>query len=193
MINITRYDLGSDILNNEIIDVDYEEILSSSEDTDGNDDKNEIVVNADPISALLSGVCGIVNNITNAAKEYGICKQQERTKREAIKAQMKVEIEKINSQKEICLKVLDKQYEIKMFQMQAFYEQYSMALKDASDSIHGAIEVAKESKNFSDVCALLEMERNILKDSTDAELKFMELSNSSQLAIDGGSKLLEMR
>ena len=176
----------------DFIDVDYEVISSDNDDSEKNQG-SDITINADPVSALISGVCGIVNNVTNAAKEYGMCKQQEKTKREAIKAQMKVEIEKINTQKELCLKILDEQYEIKMFQIQAFYQQYKTALGDASAAVHGAIEVAKESKNFSDVCALLEMERNILKDSSEAELKFMEMSSNPKLAIGGNKGLLEIQ
>lgn len=172
------------------IDTDFEEIPADKKEN-GND--VDITVNADPWSALITGACDVVNNITNAAKEYNICKQQEKTKREAIKAQMKVDIEKINAQKEIYLKYLDDQQEIKMFQIKSFYEQYSGALKDASAAVHGAIEVAKESKNFTDVCALLEVERNILKDSSEAELKFMEISqnNTSYLATNPIKGLIE--
>jgi len=177
----------------EVIDVDYEVISTEDNDSKGNGKGTDITVNADPISAAISGVCGIVNNVTNAAKEYGMCKQQEKTKREAIKAQMKVEIDKINTQKELCLKILDAQYEIRMYQIQAFYQQYKTALDDASDALHGAIEVAKETKNFTDVCALLEMERSILKDSSEAEMKFMELSSNPRLAVGGNNGLLEMQ
>lgn len=162
------------------IDTVFEEVPT---DNETNDKDIDITLNTDPLSALITGVCGVVNNITNAAKEYGICKQQEKTKREAIKAQMKVDIEKINAQKEIYLEYLNQQHEIKMFQIQSFYNQYSEALKDASAAVHGAIEVAKESKNFTDVCALLEFERSILKDSSEAELKFMEISQTNNCYI----------
>ncbi|MGN0605544.1 MAG: hypothetical protein ACI4JM_03380 [Oscillospiraceae bacterium] len=168
----------------EYIDVDY---TMMSEDENADDKNTDIIINTDPASAAISGIVGVVNNITNAAKEYSICKQQEETKRAAIKAQMKVEIEKINMQKEICLKVLDEQHEIKMIQIQAFYQQYKTALDDASAAVHGAIEVAKESKNFSDVCILLETERNILKDSSEAELKFMEISQKNNYRIQSNS------
>lgn len=164
-----------------VIDVDYK-ILSADNDENAPEKQDtDITINADPISALISGFCGVVNGLTDAVKEYNICKQQEQTKRAEIKAQMKIAVEQINAQKELCLRVLDHQHEIAMLQIQEFYKQYRMALEDASSAVHSALEVAKESKNFSDVCALLEMERNILKDSSEAELKFMELSSHAQL------------
>lgn len=175
----------------DFIDVDYEEIPSDNDDS-GN--KNpDITINADPVSAAISGLCSVVNNVTNAAKEYGICKQQEKTKREEIKAQMKIEIERIHAEKEWCLKVLDEQHELKMFQVQAFYQQCKKTLDDASDAVHDAIEIAKESKDFSDVIALLEMEKNISKDNSEAQLKFLEMLGNPRLAIGGNKGLLEIQ
>lgn len=56
----------------EFIDVDYEEVTQKSDD----DDRN-VTINADPLSAALSGITSIANNITNAVKEYNMCRQQE--------------------------------------------------------------------------------------------------------------------
>lgn len=164
-----------------VIDVDYK-ILSSDNDENAPEKQDtDITINADPISALISGFCGVVNGLTDAVKEYNICKQQEQTKRAEIKAQMKVAIEQINMQKEICLKVLDEQHEKDMIHIQEFYQQCRMVLEKASSAVQIALEIAKESKNFSDVCTLLEIENNIFKNISETELKFMETSSRMQL------------
>ena len=166
----------------EYIDVDYTEADNQSQSQNEND--NNITINTDPLSALISGAFNSVNNLTNAVKEYNICKQQEQTKRTAIKAQMKIEMENIHAKKELCMKLLEEQHEIKMLQIKTFYQQFEKSLKDVSNAVQGAIEVAKETKDFSAVCDLLEIERQILKESSEAELKqmeFLQSTNSPQI------------
>lgn len=157
------------------IDVDYQEIDETKEKVKDKD----IVINADPLSALISGAFSSINNLTNAVKEYTVCKQQEETKRADIKAKMKVEIEKINAQKELYLKYIDNKHEEEMLKIQNFYQQYGIKLDHFSNAIYAAVEVAKETKNFSDVCMLLELEHTIMKENSEVELKFMELSHKN--------------
>ncbi|MDE6087193.1 MAG: hypothetical protein K2G25_02275, partial [Oscillospiraceae bacterium] len=88
---------------NEIIDVDYVEVEN---DTDDKKEPVDITINADPASTLFSGIANVVNNITNSVKEYNMCRQQEETKRAAIKAQLKAELAQINAKKEVLLQVL---------------------------------------------------------------------------------------
>ena len=167
-------------LQKEYIDVDYTEADNQSQ----NENDNNITINTDPLSALISGAFNSFNNLTNAVKEYNICKQQEQTKRTAIKARMKIEIENIHAKKELYMKCLEEQHEIKVLQIKTSYQKFEKSLKDVSDAVQSAIEVAKESKDFSSVCDLLEIERNILKESSEAELKYMELlqrTNSPQI------------
>lgn len=167
-------------LQKEYIDVDYTEV----DEEKNNGANKDITINTDPFSAAISGIFGAVNNVTNAVKEYNICKQQEQTKRTAIKAQMKIEMENIHAKKELCMKLLEEQHEIKMLQIKTFYQQFEKSLKDVSNAVQGAIEVAKETKDFSAVCDLLEIERQILKESSEAELKqmeFLQSTNSPQI------------
>ena len=97
-----------------------------------------------------------------------MCKQQEITKRAAIKAQMKVEIERINSQKEMCLKFLESNHKENMKQIESFHTQTMAGL----ENIRIAIDTA--SKN-SDMDCLLELIK--------AQTFFMEMNNKSQLAL----------
>ena len=98
-----------------IIDVDYTEI----EDSGNKETNGDITVNTNPISTIIhdtvSGVFEIVNNVTNAVKEYNICRQQEETKRAEIRAYLKIGVAEINAKKEVLLKQLDNQHELNGF------------------------------------------------------------------------------
>ncbi len=170
----------------EYIDVDYKDEPDNSDDSNKNGDIN-VDINTDPITAAVNGVCEFANNIVTSVKEYGMCKQQEKTKREAIKAQMKVEMEKINAQKEIYMKFLDQTHEQKMYQLKNHYEKVNKALDAASEAVHEAVETAKESKNFTDVIALLEFERVLINDSSEIELKYMESFQKDTVLITNNS------
>ena len=50
------------------------------------------------------------------------------------------------------------------------------ALNAICDAIHGAIEVAKNSGDFTEVIHLIEVESKFLNDRSEIELKQMELS-----------------
>ena len=168
-------------MTNEIIDVDYRVVSSDEDNKPDKQPEPDITINADPLSALISGVCGIINHITDAAKEYGQCKQQEQTKRAEIKAKMKVELERINAQKEILTQYQEQDHTAKMALIQASYQRYQIVLQQFTDAIHAAIESAKESGDFSGVCSLLECEHGILRESSEIELKIMESSGQQQL------------
>ena len=71
-------------MSKDYIDVEYAEVKQESKPHD------DITVNTDPFSAAISGLCGVVNNITSAVKEYNICRQQEETRRAEIHANMKI-------------------------------------------------------------------------------------------------------
>lgn len=156
----------------EIIDVEYTDVEDEKDNKKGGD----ITVNADPLSTLISETFGIVNNFTNAVKEYNICKQQEQTKRAAIKAQMKVEIEKIHMQRDAIMRCLEQQHELKLQSLKHTYDMSDKALNAICDAIHGAIEVAKNSGDFTEVIHLIEVESKFLNDRSEIELKQMELS-----------------
>lgn len=156
----------------EYIDVEYTEIPN---DEKSQQDPN-ITINTNPLSALISGMCSIANGITNGVKEYNMCRQQEQTKRTAIKAQMKVQMEQINAQKELYLSSLEKAHTIQLEQIRHQHEECMLILKDLSDTIHCAIDVAKETKNFSDVCMLLQEQRQTFIVQSEMNLKYMEMS-----------------
>ena len=79
----------------EYIDVDWTECEDKPQYKNG--------VYTDPASALISGICGVANNITCAIREYNICKQQEETKRTEIKARLKLGLAEIKVKKEVIL------------------------------------------------------------------------------------------
>lgn len=164
-------------LQKEYIDVDYTEADNQSQSQNEND--NNITINTDPLSALISGAFNSVNNLTNAVKEYNICKQQEQTKRTAIKAQMKIEMEKINMQKDAILAYIENHHEEKMAYINHIYSQTNQLLNSACDAVHSAIKIAQESGDFSQVMDLIDKEANLLKICSEFELKQMELLQST--------------
>lgn len=172
----------------DVIDVDYE-VLSPDDDGKDTEKKNtDITVNVDPTASLISGFFGSIDNFTNAVKEYNICKQQEQTKRAAIKAQMKValaeiqvRVEQIHADKEKYLRELETQHEERMYQLKEFYGRLNKALDAATTAVHEAIEAAKETKDFSEVRAMLECECTVLKLSNEAELRRMEMTRRIHL------------
>lgn len=167
----------------EYIDVEYTEVDDKNNDKNGGD----ITVNANPLSTLISEAFGLVNNFTNSVKEYNICKQQEQTKRAAIKAQMKVEMEKIHIQREAILKYLENQHEQKMESINQMYSQTNKVLDQICDAIHSAIKIAENLGDFSEVIKLIETESDFLKTRSDIELKYMELSGNQNALLIGNN------
>lgn len=157
----------------EFIDVDYEEVTQKSDD----DDRN-VTINADPLSAALSGITSIANNITNAVKEYNMCRQQEQTKRAGIKAQMKVEFEKIHSKEKLFLTAMNNQHEENMQCIHNYCEQFKQAMLIVSKAIDSAIKVSEQSEDYSEVCRLIELNCSVMERINDMEVKKMKTSNN---------------
>ena len=81
------------------------------------------------ISTFFNGAFRMVNTLTSSVKEYNMCRQQEQTKRAAIKAQMKVQIEDIQARKEVYLQALQDQHQIQMAQIEMFHQQTMACLE----------------------------------------------------------------
>ena len=162
----------------DFIEAEYEVIPEQAQKEQKPDKRGgDITINADPFSAFISGAFGTVNNITNAVKEYGMCKQQEETKRAEIKAQMKVQIEQIRFQRDMCLKYLEDKHQEQMAIIQNHHEKHMKLLDNMSRRIDKAIEMA-DSELVHD---LLRAEAHVIEISNELELKYMELSGSSPL------------
>lgn len=160
-------------MENEFIDVDYEEVTQKSDD----DDKN-VTINTDPLSAALSGITSIANNITNAVKEYNMCRQQEQTKRTAIKAQMKVELEKIHSKEKLFLNAMNNQHKENMQRIQNYREKFKQVMLIVSEAIDSAIKISEQSGDYSEVCRLIELNCSVMERINDMEIKNMKASNN---------------
>lgn len=133
------------IMEKDYIDVEYTECEDTPQPKSG-----DITICADPTSALISGVCGVVNNITNSIKEYNICKQHEETKRAEIRANLKLGLAQINAHKEILLTQMNQEHELKMLHVQSYYAIMMQTFDDASEVIRASIEIAKEKKIYPD-------------------------------------------
>lgn len=157
-----------------IIDVDYTEI----EDSGNKETNGDITVNANPISTIIhdtvSGVFGIVNNVTNAVKEYNICRQQEETKRAEIRAYLKIGVAEINAKKEVLLKQLDNQHELKLEYIRSINEAVMKQLDAGIEAIKSAIEVAKETKDFSSVIELMNVNNTFIETRSTFTLQLMD-------------------
>lgn len=163
-------------MENEIIDADYVEV-----DSDTNDKKEpaDITVNTDPISALFSGIASVVNTVTNSVKEYNMCRQQEETKRAAIKAQLKVELAQIEAKKEAFLQALENKHEIDKMLINNEH-QYTMKLLDSAVSaVDSAVEQAKKNNDFTAVIDLLKASCELIDMRSKINLQIMDKVCSS--------------
>lgn len=157
-----------------IIDVDYTEI----EDSGNKETNGDITVNTNPISTIIhdtvSGVFEIVNNVTNAVKEYNICRQQEETKRAEIRAYLKIGVAEINAKKEVLLKQLDNQHELKLEYIRSINVAVMKQLDAGIEAIKSAVEVAKETKDFSSVIELMNVNNTFIETRSTFTLQLMD-------------------
>lgn len=171
----------------EIIDVDYIEYDDKSDDD--NKTPGDVTINADPLSTLFHEVGSIVNNVTMSIKEYNICRQQEKTKREEIRAYLKMGLEQIRSQKEVMLKQLEVCHEEEMRLIQNEHET-TMKLIDVCISVIGtAVETAKETKDFSSVIELMRYSGELADMRSKVNMQLMKHTSSNAPVITIGSSL----
>ncbi|MDE5584046.1 MAG: hypothetical protein K2J08_10120 [Ruminococcus sp.] len=161
----------------EIIDVDYVEVDNAA---DGKKEPVDITVNADPFSALFSGIASVVNNVTNSVKEYNMCRQQEETKRAAIKAQLKAELAQINAQKEVFLQVLENKHEIDKMLINNEHQYTIKLLDSAVSAVDGAVEQAKKNNDFTAVIDLLKASCELIDMRSKINLQIMDKVYSSK-------------
>lgn len=160
----------------EIIDVDYVEVDDTA------DDKKEpvdITVNADPFSALFSGVASIVNNVTNSVKEYNMCRQQEETKRAAIKAQLKAELARINLQKEVFLKALENKHEIDKMLINNEHQKAMKRIEEMHSFLNVAVEMAKQSNDVEILLNCIQTYNHFIEIESKINLQIMDKVYSS--------------
>lgn len=162
-------------MSKEYIDVDYNECEQKD---DSKPQNTNVTVNTGPVSTLIhetiSGFCGIVNNVTDAVKEYNICKQQEETKRAEIRAYLKIGLAEINAKKELLLKQLDNQHELDMQYIKDVHEMIMKQLDAGIEAIKAAIDVARETKDFSNVVELMNINNGFIEARSVFTLQLMD-------------------
>ena len=162
-------------MKNDYIDVDYEECEQENDDSSN---YNNVTLNTDPVSTLIhesiSGFCGIVNNVTNAVKDYNICRQQEETKREEIRAYLKIGLAEINAKKELLLRQLDNQHELDIQYIKDVHEMVMKQLDTGIEAIRAAINIAKETNDFSNVIELMNVNNSFIETRSSFTLQLME-------------------
>lgn len=169
----------------EYIDVDYTEIDDNSGDKKEN--PADITINTDPLSALFSGIANVINTTTNSIKEYNMCRQQEETKRAAIKAQLKVELAQINTQKEKFLKALEYKHEINKMFINHEHQKTMKLLDSALSAVDEALQNAKKNNDFTIVIELLKYANNMTEMHSYLNLQLMDkvyLNNSDTATIE---------
>lgn len=163
-------------MNKEYIDVKYREITENDSENNGNEN-----VEFNPVSTLfretISGFCGTVNRVTDSIKEYNMCKQQEETKRAEIKANLKLSLAQIETQKEIIIQQLCNQHEIKLKQIDYIHEMALKELETSLNAVSTAVEIAKETRDFSMVISLMEISNKIVDARSAFTLELMDRSN----------------
>lgn len=133
---------------------------------DEKEQTSDITINGDPISTVIhetvSGFCGIVNNVTNAVKDYNMCRQQEETKRAEIRATLKIELTRIQAQKELLLKQLDYRHENETLFLENYFAMMMKELDANLGVTKAAIEVAKETKDFTSLIDIMHVNQEIM-------------------------------
>lgn len=138
----------------DIIDVKFEELTETY-----NDEKNNVVVPTSPEVALITEAINVLNNVTNAVKEYNIAKQQEITQRKIamrqIDAQLQTALSEINAKKELWLKIIDTQHEADMHYLENQGRDFSRVLDVYIKSLEKAIDCATQTNDFTNVTMLI--------------------------------------
>lgn len=155
------------------VDVEYKEC-----EKENPKEKTNVTINTNPISTAIhetvSGVCGIVNNVTNAVKEYNMCRQQEETKRAEIRAYLKIGLAEIDAKKEILIKQLDNQHELDIRYIKDYHEMVMKQLDAGIDAIKVAIDVAKETKDFTSVIEMMNVNNKFIETRSEFTLQLMD-------------------
>lgn len=149
----------------QIIDADFSEVEDQKEQ-----DKNIKIV-SDPFSAAVTSICGIVNHITDSVKEYNMCRQQEETRRAAIKADLKVSLNKIEAQKEIMLREIDNRHELNLTELRNQHEITMKALDLHEKVISSAIITASETGDFSAVETFMKLNTEMINIRAELSMK----------------------
>lgn len=110
-----------------------------------------------PEAVIIKKVADVFNNAICSVKEYGMLKEQEKTKRDEIKAQLKFGLEQIRKERDCFIADLNKRYEKDMAAIRSIDSEINIRLDNYTNSINAAIEIAKEKKDFSEVIHLLEL------------------------------------
>ncbi len=170
----------------EFIDVDYTEV---NDDTDDKKEPVDITVNADPISALFSGVASVVNNVTNSIKEYNMCRQQEETKRATIKAQLKAELAQINAQKEAFLKILEDKHQNDIRNIDNTHQLQMKHIEEMHTLLESAVEMAKQSNDIEILLNFMNAYNQFIELEANVKLQVMDkvYSNNPVGAIESMS------
>ena len=165
------------MMEKEYIDVDWTECEDEPQPKNSN-----ITICADLASAMISGICGVVNNITNSIKEYNMCKQQEETKRAEIRANLKLGLAKINAQKEILLTQMNQEHEVKMLHIQNYYAIMMRDLDVALETTRAAIEIAKETKDISGLIDIMKAQTEMSQIRSHFMLEQMDKTISQNMS-----------
>lgn len=158
------------------IDVDFSEVEENPNDKK---EPENITINTDPISALFSGFFSALNTATESIKEYNICRQQEETKRSAIKAQMKVQLAQINAEKELFLQMLEDKHQIDMLFINHELQQSTKMLDRALNAVDKALEKAETENDFKTVIELIKYAQDISEMRSRIDLQLMDKVYSS--------------
>ena len=160
----------------EYIDVDFVDVTEEKQEKQKEED---VTICADPISTLINGVCGIVNTLTSSITEYNMCRQQEQTKRAAIKAQMKVQIEQINAQKEVYLKALENRHQENMAQIEVLHQRTISSL----ENIRIGVEAASKIGDMEAVLSLIQLQTTFVEMDTKSQLSLMDKTSNPLMGL----------
>lgn len=166
------------------IDVDFVDVKKEQEEPK----EKDVTIRTDPLSIiskdLVGGFFGSINTLTSSIKEYNMCKQQEQTKRNAIKAQMKVQIEAIQANKEKFLKLIEEDNDRKMAEIEDFHNQTMKTL----DIIQKNSEVALKNGDNEMVLSLMQMLITFSEINNRERLRLMEMSGRSPVQLSEPGK-----
>lgn len=162
-------------MNNEVIDVDFIDVIEPEKG--GGSGNNDLVINTDPLAALISGISSTVQTYSNNARAYKVAKEHEKTQRARIKAEMEIEMAQIDAQKEMLIKRLDDYHAEQMKILDSHHQTFMNTLNVYIAALQIASECAAKENDFDNVFKLMDKINEFMGIRNDLYCKIESHSN----------------
>ena len=137
-------------------------------------------ITTESVVGFANSVMALAGKISNDVKEYKITREEERTKRIAIKSQLKQEIAKIDAFKEIALTTVNNTHKENIQRINNFYRTTMKEIDTMCDVLHKVI----ETDDIELIKASTDKFVEIITMRSEIEMKLMENTCTIQQPIN---------